>query len=333
MFGKMITLTVFGVVFLAGLVAFAGDKVEAKKHFEAGLSLQKTDDFKGAVFEFETSVKLYPTKGGLYNLANCYRALHRYGEALSTFAKLQSQYGAKFSAEMKSDVKSQLAEIENVVARLKVTVSPGGASVFVDGESLDKGSVGQKIVLGPGEHMVKVQLDGYEPQERKVTLPSRSDQTERFELKKQVVAVAPVVKPEPKPKPKPAVESTDQPSLTPSNGLKIAGGLITGIGGAMLITGIITGAVSKKKQGELDDLCTDKVCDDSSYKGIEDKRDTLALTTDIMLIGGGVIAVTGVIILIAGNKNQETQDAPSLATMLTPVASPNYVGLSLKRSF
>jgi len=324
MLGRIIILAVSAVVLLWGSVAFANEKVEAKKHFEAGLSLQKTDDFKGAVFEFETSVKLYPTKGGLYNLANCYRALHRYGEALSTFAKLQSQYGAKLSAEMKLDVKSQLAEIENVVARLTVTVSPGGASVFVDGELLDRNFVGKKIVLGPGEHMVKVQLDGYEPQKRKVTLPSRSDQTERFELKKQDVAVAPVVKPEP-----------DQPAAEPTigNGLKIFGGLITGIGGAMLITGIITGAASKKKQSELDDLCTDKACDDTSYKGIVDKRDTLALTTDIMLIGGGVLAATGVIILIAGNKKQETQDAPSLTTMLTPVATPNFVGLSLKRSF
>ena len=68
---------VAGGIFFAARPTMAQDKAEAEKHFKAGLTLQKADDFDAAAAAFEKSISLYATKGGLYNLANCYRALHR----------------------------------------------------------------------------------------------------------------------------------------------------------------------------------------------------------------------------------------------------------------
>ena len=67
----------------------AGNKKEAQQHFKTATRLYKVEDYDGAVSEFEASVRLYPTKNGYFNLANCYKALHRYHEALAAVDKLE----------------------------------------------------------------------------------------------------------------------------------------------------------------------------------------------------------------------------------------------------
>ena len=85
--GEMARLVVpvFLAFLLGSRLAAADDKAEARRHFENGLALsdEQTKDYQGALVEFEASVKLFPTKAGLFNLAQCYRRLSRYGEAIA----------------------------------------------------------------------------------------------------------------------------------------------------------------------------------------------------------------------------------------------------------
>ncbi|MBW2277998.1 MAG: hypothetical protein JRF63_10925, partial [Deltaproteobacteria bacterium] len=61
-----------------------GAIAEAKTHFQTGVALLKAENYTGAAVEFEASVALYPTANVIFNLANCYQALHRYADALDT---------------------------------------------------------------------------------------------------------------------------------------------------------------------------------------------------------------------------------------------------------
>lgn len=63
-------------ILAATLAAWAGearaeDKELGQKHFKAGVSLLKAEEYAAAALSFEASFEAYPTKNALFNLANC----------------------------------------------------------------------------------------------------------------------------------------------------------------------------------------------------------------------------------------------------------------------
>jgi hypothetical protein len=173
---------------LAALAASAGepeDKAAAKKHFEVGLTLFKHEDFAAAAAEFELSVKLHPTKGGLFNLANAYRALHRYGEALELLERLNREFVGHLDEEMQGHVAQLTAEIRDVVASLTIEVDQPGATVKVDGATVGKSPLAAPLILGPGDHEIEVALAPYETEKRQVSIASGSEPVESFVLVRQ----------------------------------------------------------------------------------------------------------------------------------------------------
>jgi hypothetical protein len=158
------------------------DKTGAKKHFDAGLSLLEAEDFAGAAAEFDASVKLFPTKNGLFNLANCLKALHQYDEALVQVARLKELFANNLDAELKAVVAKLEAEIRAVVAELTIQVDPAGALVTIDGREVGRGPLAKPVLLGPGEHVVVVSSEGRERVERKLNLVSGAKREELFVL-------------------------------------------------------------------------------------------------------------------------------------------------------
>jgi len=105
-------IAVVACLLLVPAQALGGDKEEALKHFKAGVSLQKVEDFEAAIAAFESSLRLYASKGALFNLANCQRATHRYGEALATLERLDREFGDRLDRAMRAAVDRQLEELK-----------------------------------------------------------------------------------------------------------------------------------------------------------------------------------------------------------------------------
>jgi tetratricopeptide (TPR) repeat protein len=86
--------------------------------------------------------------------------------------------------------------------------------------------------------------------------------------------------------------------------------VMIGVGGAMLAGSIVTGVMAKSKANDLDDspLCIDggTLCARSEKGDVESLR-TLAVTTDVLWIAGGVVAVTGVVLRLTGVLDHERQ--------------------------
>jgi hypothetical protein len=164
-------------VWLSCGVALADAKEEAKRHFQNGKELMKLEDFAGAAVELEQSIALFPTKNGLFNLANCYKALHRYGDALNAYQRLSAEFGAKMDKEMTSVVKDDEKQIRKLVGEVRVSVSEDGASIVVDGRRAGLSPLSTRLYLGPGEHVIKASLNGYKDAERRTRVVSGSKTT------------------------------------------------------------------------------------------------------------------------------------------------------------
>lgn len=153
---------------------------EAKKHFESGLALFKAEKYDAAALELEESVRLFSTKGGVFNLASVYKVQSRYDEALEALDRLEMEHGARMDEEMRSAAAKMRLEIEKLVARIDVRVEPEDAVVLVDGLEIPKARLVRPLAVDPGSHVVRAELPGRKPVEVRVRL--LSGQTERVQL-------------------------------------------------------------------------------------------------------------------------------------------------------
>jgi hypothetical protein len=175
-------LPCLALVVCVALPALASDKDEAKQLFESGLKLMKLEDFTAATANFERSTSLFATQNSLFNLANCYEAMQRYGDALKTLERLDHDFGKTLKPEIKSAAARREAEIRSIVARLTVQIEPGDASLTVDGKDTGTGPTRGPLVLGPGEHLIEAAQPGYRTQRRTIQLVSGKEQVEVFGL-------------------------------------------------------------------------------------------------------------------------------------------------------
>jgi tetratricopeptide (TPR) repeat protein len=179
---KRVGLPLLALVLCVAFPAVGSEKDEAKQLFESGLKLMKIDDFAAAAANFERSTALFATQNSLFNLANCYQAMRRYGDALTTLERLDHDFGKALKPEIKSAAARREAEIRSLVARLTVQVEPIDASLTVDGKDTGTGLARGPLLLAPGDHILEAIRVGYRTQRWSISLVSGKEQLELVRL-------------------------------------------------------------------------------------------------------------------------------------------------------
>ena len=149
-------------------------KASAKRHFDAGTQLFEVENYKAAAIEFEASVKQYPTKNGYFNLANCYKALYRYRDALKMIDVLEAQFGDSLDDTMRQKTETLKTFMLSLTGEFKLTVTPPSSKVILDGVSLSSEELERPLKLGPGRHTFTVTHRGYQTEQREITVHSGS---------------------------------------------------------------------------------------------------------------------------------------------------------------
>jgi len=250
---------------LAAWLAAAGasadaTKAEAEQHFKAGNALVNNEDYAAATAEFELSVSIYPTKMGLFNLANCYKALTRYGDALEALARLERDFAGKLGG-LAVEVQTLKSTIEGMVGRLDVKVDRTGATILVDGAEVGTSPLGGPLVFAPGDRVVEARLKGFATASQTVRIAARDQLEVALALEEEAAPPpAPVIAPaQPEPSPA-AVEAAPAPPTEPpapappkrdpkQRALRAGAwaGLIVGIG-AGLVSGALYGVASTMQE-------------------------------------------------------------------------------------
>lgn len=324
---KRVVFIAFSLWLISSAV-FADAKQDAQKRFQNGKELMKMEDFAGAVVELEQSVSLYATKNGLFNLANCYKALHRYGEALATYERLREEFGGKLDREMTALVKSDQEQIRELVGEVEVYVDQSSATVFVDGSQVGQSPLSAPLILGPGEHTIRATLGGYGDAEKKVQVASGAKSTVNLALQVEAEKAQPAegapgldneeaasaeseqarASADERTASDESDEDNTRPNLTP---------WAWGAAGMTVLTGagtIVFWALQKGKKDELKDLNTDTQrlqAEDVSSTGKTFKGLTIGFG-----IATGVFAVATVVLFVLDATSHDQESAA--ARLFTP---------------
>ena len=327
----VLAATIAASLSLLATTAWAGDQAEAERHFEAGVALQKLEDFEAAIAAFQASLDLYPTKAALFNLANCLRAVHRYADALDALQRLNREYGDRIDGPMRAAVDRQLEELLNLTAELRLRVEPAGATVRVDGHVVGQSPLPQPIRLSPGPHLVEAMLAGYESAHVTVQLVSRDQLTQALVLERNAPEPQSEASPTSAAQPPPTVETRTAPQADPAGSSEYltAAWVTVGAGAALVAGGAATGIWALSIDGDLADDCSDGHCPVTRQSDV-DRLDTLAVTTNVLLGAGFTVAAVGVAMLALAPGSSESAE---LSVPVRVSVGPGYVGACVGQRF
>jgi len=120
------------------------------------------------------------------------------------------------------------------------------------------------------------------------------------------------------------------PAESGSNGLRVAGIVVTSVGAAALITAGITGYLASKKGDDLTKASqTPGAVFDPSVESSGKTLNTVAIAT---VIGGGVMAVVGTVLILTSGKGSSGEPA-ARPVALAPLVGAGTVGASAALTF
>jgi hypothetical protein len=215
------------------------------------------------------------------------------------------------------------------IPSLTITVRHAGAvrpAVTLDGNAVPPALLSEEQPVNPGVHEIKATL-GARHSARQVTLKEAEKKTEVFELDGAAdgtTASGPSSPPA-------LVDSSAAPpadtGARSSSTRRTLSFVALGAGGAGLAIGAVAGLLALGKRGSLEDggSCRDDVCLPSQRDEVE-SLDTLRTVSTVGFIAGGVLATTGVVLLLTAKPDEKAEHSgPRLALHVSP-GSVSLVG-------
>jgi len=277
----------------------------AKARYEEGVEAYKDQRYADAVRLFLEADALSPSAALSYNIARAYEKLADDAQTLRWYRNyLRLNPQAANATEVQGYVRSLSAKLaKQGIQQLTVVTSPAGATVAIDGTALGVSPL--TVELRPGRHSAQVSLRGF------------SDVNGNFELPEATPLDLTVTL-------KPGVASTPQNTETSRESARrfgIAPYITLGAAAACLGSAGIFEALRRSAQSS---ARSEQVQVD--YEHDIDDMNSRQTTARVLLGVGGVLAVTGVTLLV-------------LNTPLTPesharvAAVPGGATFTLERSF
>jgi copper chaperone CopZ len=151
------------------------DEARARRHFETGASLYLEENYEGAAAEFEASYALRPVPVVLFNLAQTYRRLYRYGDAVDAYERyLRTE--SDLTTERRTAVRTTIAELRRGLAPVSET-DVSGAEILVDGRSVGTTPLEAPLALAAGTRVIEARLDGHAPAREEIRVIGGEAQT------------------------------------------------------------------------------------------------------------------------------------------------------------
>lgn len=314
----------------------ADAKAAARDLATQGISDANAGNCEAAVPKLERAERLYHAPTILTALGECQVRLGKLVEGSENLKRVTLERidpGASpsfFEAQKKAS--TLLDQTLPRIAKLTVHVEPSEAkepAATIDDVPVQSDLLGIARPTDPGQHVVRVSAEGYLPAETTVTLDEGEQEEVTLEL-----SVDPNYKPPVPPAELAASANTPPAEALPKEPKSVSiqptlGWIGIGVGAAALAAGGITGGMALSESNNLD--CPNNVCSGAESDRLGRAND-LALTSTILFGAGGVLAVTGLVLLLTSpSHSAETAALPTWTVSkvrLEPVLS--LAGISLR---
>jgi hypothetical protein len=302
---KRLTI-VLVVAFTTALAASAraDEKISpnARAHFEAGVALLQDPDgarYEEAYREFSAAFEKSKSPRVLGNLALCAMKLERDAEAIEAYTRYVEEV-TEIDPVEREQIKRDLVTLKNGLVRVTIEVSPAGAKIYdvrtpVRGEPISNvyDPNGNRITIGmrAGHHVITARIGDRES--TPLDLDAQPGAT--YE---RALTVAPT-------------------SASRAGGSRTLPALTFGLGLATLAAGGVTGYLSLKRVDDIAERCPNGECPgDYDLEGAQRRARTLTTATDVLLISGGVLTLTGFtwLLLSGGSSSREKEKEKEKST-------------------
>jgi hypothetical protein len=153
-----------------------------RQRMQAGVRLYKSQDFRGALAEFEAAYQLSPRASPLINISLCQRALFRYPRAITALELALSKHRDSLEAADEAAARRAIDEMRALVGALVVRGLPEGAELRIEDEEYAVSA--EPITLSPGSYTVTASAPGHTPRSQEVVIVGGA----RVELELQLAA-------------------------------------------------------------------------------------------------------------------------------------------------
>lgn len=148
-------------------------KAEAARHYEEAERLFESELYSAAIEQYKLAFKLFPAPAILYNIAKSYERL---GDPYGCMDFFQ-QYLDAFKAREGRDP-TDVVDVRNAIAKcrlgakvkLRVESEPPGAAFAMTDPGKLLGQTPYETTVDPGTYTIYLDLDGYKPFKREVTV-------------------------------------------------------------------------------------------------------------------------------------------------------------------
>jgi hypothetical protein len=338
--------TAFLVIILGALAApqaaRAGEKEEARKHYDRAIELVDDGQLEGAIVEFQRSYDLTHHFAVLYNIGQVFVSLAKPVEAVDAYERYLVGGGKSIPAARRAEVEQEIARQKARIATLEIRGLPEGATVRLDGKDIGKAWVAGPVRVGVGTHTVTASAEGYDPAQTEVTVAGEDQKVVELVLAQHVAEpppppAAPVVEAPPPvalvapPAVAPAesasvVSTAIEPIPKPQSlsNMRIAGIASGTAGVAGMVAGAVCWALAKSRH---DDAVGSVNQNTGRAHQLQGDAQDYATAGNTVFIVGGALAALGVVLYFVGAPDGPTA-APDTHVHLMPTLGPGFAGFN-----
>lgn len=277
---------------------------KAKALFEQGLALMKKNHWSQAEKKFRNSNDLVNRSSSLFNLALCLTHQGRARESLEVLSLIGEDHENPNSGDLLEYKQKLTEQLLNKLGTLRLDVYPGIARIAIDDRPIEKTGKTRRIYLNPGDHIVIATAEGFSSTRLEISIEAgKEDQLkvflspERVSERKNATSQKPIHLSRLLNRKKVATPKREDAS--DSSGDELAYWIVGGVGCATLIAAGITTLAALEDESEIDRVCPGRTeCSETDRKrlvSLEDSRDALFLSSDILLGSGIVLLGTSVV--------------------------------------
>jgi hypothetical protein len=316
--GSWVASAVCAGALLFGSVAHAADGIseEAKAYFKNGVELiqEQPPNYQDAYYQFRLAYDKSKSWKVLGNLGLCSFKLERDGEAIQYYTDYLKGGGNDIDPDERSALQRDLLVLNGNSAGvtlssadpdIDVTDSRAGSTAPPQSYRLEGGKLAMR--LRAGTHTLIATHAGKSLRWEIALSPGRSE-THDFNFAESAAVAAATVAP---PAAAAATPVTQAPEPAPtSSPIRTAGFVTAGVGVAAVVGGVVVGLMAKGKETDAKNMCHGLVCPTNAESKF-DSASSLATVSNILIIGGGVLAAGGAGMIIFGGPS--SGEAPKTA--------------------